>query len=369
MCSQCGNNYEWNWLVKAEFGNLQGRMLCQTCFRKYKNNGLIRKHDDKRYPDRIITHRVNIGHKIIDSFVFSTGVPEPIEEPRLYGVEVELELYLNGAIKEGVDRFQIAGEMLKHLGQDFIIVKEDGTLTTNGKYSDVAHRYGPTYAGFEVVSAAAPLSIHRDRWARLESFRYFHLLRAWDCDTCGFHIHLSRDAIENNLVGGRMLAFLNADENRKFIWKVAGRSEVAYTKYIRRKVSDFIKPELVVNPDGETPRDRSRRVALNLSNDHTVEMRIFRGTVNPRHIIRNIEFYDSLLEFCSPCSRSLGEIYDFRKYVKFVDVNRKRWPMLAAWFAMHEIIKLKKIKRPEKVDFAKLTLNVKDIPEPELIKV
>jgi hypothetical protein len=368
-CGNCGAVFEKDHLNRGA-GNFAGLYLCHDCFRKNVNNGIIRKHNDKHYPSRIICLRENLGWTMKeDGLIYSTMEKNSVPDERDYGVEVELELDLDSAIREEVNRFNIAKELIECLGSDFIITKEDGTLTTNGKYSDREHKYGPTYAGFEVVSAPAPLSVHRQRWAQLVNFKYFKILRAWDCPTCGFHVHLSREAIDSDLTGGKLLAFMNAESNRPFIWKVAGRSEVAFTRYQTRKVSDFTRPEMVTNDQEEDAHNRSRRVAINLSNERTVEMRIFRGTVNPRHIIRNVEFYDSLLEFCRPCCSAIGDIYDFRNYVNYVDRNRKRWPLLASWFAHHDIIHLKKVKRPDKVDFAKLTLNIQDIPEAELLKV
>lgn len=368
-CRNCGRFFELaNTFLHIEYGR-----NCIKCNAKIRNDGVILKHNSKDYPNDMPSFCRRLGHVVRGGKIFASM--GPIDEPvdRKYGVEVETEISLNAAIKKNVNRFDIAKSVIDKLGRDFVIIKEDGTLLLNGHYGNASQipgtdkPTGPEYAGFEIVSAAAGLDIHRQRWPLFEQAEHHKLLRSWDCETCGFHIHVSRSSLWSDLVIGRMLVFLNQKYNRKFIWKVAGRSEMAYAKYTDRRLCDAIHPERVVNSDAGDHRAQSRRVALNLSNINTVEIRIFRGTVQPRHILRNLEFYDSVIEFCAPCSRSLGEIYDFKNYVAFVDRNRKRWPLLAAWFGFHEIIKLKKILRPEKVNRDMLTLKLDDIPEAEVV--
>ena len=82
-------------------------------------------------------------------------------------------------------------------------------------------------------------------------------------------------------------------------------------------------------------------MAVNLANPATIEFRIFRGTINPKHILRNLDFVDACCDYCYPSSRSLTEYCTHFGFIKFIDQNRKRWPYLADWFAYHKFIKIK----------------------------
>jgi hypothetical protein len=360
-CQSCGSVFHVNLTEIYE-----GARYCHKCARVQRKRNLIFKHDYSDYPRAIYSTIKRFTHwRDGDGLVWSKGVQEEVTCNRLYGAEVELELNLKRAIERGIDRFDVAKAIYECMGRDFVVLKEDGSLIRNGKYSD-ADGNGPRYAGFEIASAPAGLDIHRQRWLKLFDSPVFDVMMAWDCDTCGFHVHLSKDAT-TTLSAGRMLAFINHPKNSKFIWKIAGRSSVKFTKYLQRKVSDIIDPSRVINPDEKEGRDRSRRVAFNICNENTYEFRIFRGTVNPRHIIRNMEFCDSLVDFCNPCSRSIAESLDYRCYVDFVDKNRKRWPLLAGWFAYHQILTMKKITRPNKVNKEKLTIDITRVDEPEIL--
>jgi hypothetical protein len=363
-CLHCAKVYEIpNVFVRPE---LHVKPMCNNCYAKKIKINTIFKHDARNYPGFISTVSTNMGYEIRDGLVCATMQKSEKYLERLYGVEIESELDMNGCIRDNVNRIDVARSILDGVGRDFVMIKEDGTLIKNGKYSDEPGTNGPKYAGFEIVSAGAGLDVHRNKWGLLEATQHHNLLRSWDCDTCGMHIHVSRDALESDLVISRMLVFINEPKNRKFLWKVAGRSKSNFIYYSERKFCDAIHIHRIINPNADTDRRKARWVPLNLQNPETIEIRIFRGTVNARHIIRNVEFYDSLIEFCMPCARSLNEMKDFRNYVAFVDRNRKRWPLLAAWFAYHEIITLKKILRPEKANLNLLTLKMEDIPEKDL---
>jgi hypothetical protein len=114
-----------------------------------------------------------------------------------------------------------------------------------------------------------------------------------------------------------------------------------------------------LHPDGGDYNER-RRVAVNLSNEKTIEFRIFRGTINPKHILRNIEFCDAICDFCYPASRSFADTINPLKFIEFVEHERiaakvgdsyvsvKKWPLLYAWFEHIEAIKPRKATKHHK---------------------
>ncbi len=77
--------------------------------------------------------------------------------------------------------------------------------------------------------------------------------------------------------------------------------------------------------------------------------------MHPRHIVRNIEFCDAVCDFCNPGDRSLKDFEDYRNFIKYVDCNRKRWPILAEWMANQKVIALKNMNK-DKADLTALTI-------------
>lgn len=339
MCQSCGGNYEKS-RIKA-WPEIHNKVYCYTCGDKILYQQVILAHDAKDYPSPVCTKSERYGHTVKDGLVVATMKKAPVTNIRRFGTEVETEFSMKLAKAADVTRKKIAYDIKKVLGDDFVIIKEDGTLTMNGKYSDQGNP-GELYAGFEIVTAPADLAAHRERWLRLPKSPYYTMLRAWDTETCGHHVHVSRAAL-SELQIGRMLEFINHPNNKKFVQLVAGRSEKKFTRYVPKNVVDVLHPERVVNPDEEKSRDRARRVALNVSNPNTVEFRIFRGTINPKHILRNIEFCDAVCDFCMPCTRSLSELQHPKFFVEFINKNRKKWQLLAEWMVLHKLIVLRPI--------------------------
>ncbi len=345
-CASCNNNSTKD-IINADHGleAYSETPLCQSCADKIAARNIILAHDSKEYPNPKF-------YMLKNWRATAAGYPKPrmveYEPARKFGCEVEVEFDKNSTIK----RHEHALKVMKTLGKDFIRIKHDGSLAgTSGSQ-------GPGLGGefgFEIVTGPCDLQTHRENWPRLVVAENYRKLRAWDTNTCGFHVHVDRSSLTTFQIS-RMVMFANHPNNKSFIQKIAGRSEEKYCKYFPKKASDVLHPE---NGD----YNERRRVAINLQNEKTVEFRIFRGTINPKHIIRNLEFCDALCDFCHPASRSLQDNMDPFKFIEFVAKERtfiivdkkvvkvKKWPLLYAWFEHHKAIK-KRLRKGEKEEVA-----------------
>jgi hypothetical protein len=293
-----------------------GGRFCDKCYKQRKYANAVRAHDDRHFLPKIHEKRFNL----------LKGVKTEIQNPRLFGVECEL------GFSDQFVREQIAREINDLMGVEFCYMKHDGSINNHGKLGD-----GIPHQGFEIVTAPADIEVHRRKWPILESYPNYKHLRSWDTSTCGMHVHVSKDAL-SCLQIGRILVFINHPENKKFVQQVAGRGELKWTRYYDKGLTSSLHPE------ASGDRDMDRRVAVNLQNPNTVEFRIFRGTINPRHIIRNIEFVDAVCDFCWPCDRSFKELLDYKNFIRFCDQNRKRYPLFAEWAAAEKHIRARKLK-------------------------
>ncbi len=335
-CGNCPTNWEADQIkIRTGFTDFGG--ICPRCLTTLENKNIILAHDSKDYPKPIYKCIRNLGSIVSRGRVVSTMTAVETPPIRLYGAEVELEICPDHVSR----RTSIAKEIRKAIGPDFCVMKHDGSLHGTGGPAGLDGRglnLGGQW-GFEVVTAPACLATHRERWMKLTDIADYANLRAWDTGTCGFHVHISRDAL-STLQIGRILTFVNYPANKLFIQKVAGRSEVKWSKYYPKGPMDSVRPD-------KGDHNERRRVAVNTQNPKTIEFRIFRGTVWPRHILRNLEFVDAMCEFCAPCTRAMRELLRAENFIAYVagarTCNEKgesmvQWPLLLEWMVKAQMV-------------------------------
>ena len=350
-CAKCERIFDAD---NMEHDDDEGDSFCAECYEQVSIKKIIFPHNYDKYPEIKATPLPRFSTIVEDGILKSSKFRDFKESPiRLFGVEVETEMDIKMMMKKNLRRHHVAQSILDVIGVDFVIAKEDGSLITNGKYSDGDQ--GAKYAGFEIVTAPASLDIHYERWPLLANSEYFSLLRAWDTKTCGFHVHVSRKGM-SALQIARIVLFVNHPANKMFIQKVAGRGSDKYCRYFNKEPKDAIGVH--------HKNDDNRRQAVNLTNPKTIEFRMFRGTVNPKHIMRNMEFCDAICDFCYPASRSLKEIESTEPFLQFVKSKSKRWPLLAAWLGLHKFIGIRQPKDPKFSDM--MSVNISDVPENEI---
>lgn len=214
--------------------------------------------------------------------------------PHFYGVELEVEcVSCNRECK---------AEEIKEDLEDFALIKEDGSLSN----------------GFEIVTRPASLDEQRKNWQAF--FPHVSGLCSFNTTTCGLHVHCSRAPL-SELTVAKIICFTNAAHNRRFMSVIAGRPSGNWSKYKIKKIGQANK----YNSD--------RYEAVNLQNSHTIEFRIFKGTLKKESIFKAIEFCDALIAFCLPAKRSLREAMMRSEFTQFVKLNAAQWPHLAAFIS------------------------------------
>ena len=202
---------------------------------------------------------------------YTNGIRQYPAFPLFMGIELEMEA-INGNPDTGL------ADILA-TSPEFVIAKRDGSLRN----------------GVEVVSVPATMSIHAERWpALLKQLRTKY--RSFDPEKtgnsrCGMHIHMDRRAITMWQLG-KMWIFINNPNNADFISQISGRSvrgEITYCKQVKyKKITDFLTMAY------------EKYSALNLKKPNTVELRIFRGTLNEFSFLRNMQFAHAYQRFCGP---------------------------------------------------------------------
>jgi hypothetical protein len=216
------------------------------------------------------------------------------DERLFFGIEIEVEAR---------DSLRDSAEYAHQLeSMDLAYLKHDGSLNN----------------GFEIVTHPMSHDFFKneagDFFAVIEGLRTQQGIRvkSWDTRTCGLHIHISRTGFNG---GAHMHRFLNlVYSNPDFYSTLAGRTSDQWAKF-----SDIYRRDYVRNDDGTIMRDEwdcgivktvrqfkhklgnnhnsDRYSAVNTNNAATLEMRIFRGSVNGDTIKSQLDLAHASVEY------------------------------------------------------------------------
>jgi hypothetical protein len=208
--------------------------------------------------------------------------PDPIfrsvegENTKLYfGIEIETEVSRVGRDITACSEY--AAQILEH-EHDLAYLKHDGSLNN----------------GFEIVTHPASHAYYKQEdnplWEVLETLRSQpYAMKSWDTGTCGLHIHISRAGFSSGSHQHRFLQLVY--NNQEFYSTLAGRESSHWAKF-----DDIVRSERQIDENGmwsykqrrsykhklarHNDNCSDRYSAVNTLNRHTLEMRIFRGTIN-----------------------------------------------------------------------------------------
>lgn len=155
--------------------------------------------------------------------------------------------------------------------------------------------------GFEIVTHPHTHQQYRDNsallWDTIETLRKDHDARSWDTDTCGLHIHLSRDGFSSGAHMHRFIAFVY--KNAPHMMKFAGRK----TRFARFNdvytFDEYDRPVFSIKHKvGNPDRNHTERYsAVNTQNPNTIELRFFRGTMKTSGVLSALDLAQAMVEY------------------------------------------------------------------------
>jgi hypothetical protein len=170
--------------------------------------------------------------------------------------------------------------------------------------------------GFEVVTRPDSPAVHKRIWSKaLAVPKVREQMSSWSNRYCGMHIHVSRAPLSTLWIG-RILVTINSPDMSSLVTAVAGRGSMNYAQREDKRLTS-----------GKS-RYGDRYEAVNTTGQHTIEFRIFRGTLDPKGFVRNVEFVEAVLDFTRPASTSLRDIGKVESFVEFIKKSRKAYPVL-----------------------------------------
>jgi len=264
-CSSCCESYA-EWCEGCDSYNREG---CDECEESRSDGGFI--HDYSYKPDPIF---------------HSTDS----DNTRLYfGIEIEVE-----AKSANWDTRQEAAEYAYRLehAYDLAYLKSDGSLA----------------CGFEIVTHPMTHAYFKNEaqelWNTTDILKDEMNMMSWGTKTCGIHIHISRAGFAGGAHQHRFLQLVY--HNKDFYSELAGRESDNWAKFT--DVVNYNTGKISLANKIKNHRDTDRYSAVNTINRHTLEMRIFRGSLNQNFIKASIDLAHASVEYTRVMS--LQEIKD-----------------------------------------------------------
>lgn len=238
------------------------------------------------------------------TFQYHRGKDEP-EKPLYFGIELEVEKEGSGDIERDIRSMP-----------DFTYCKEDGSI----EY------------GFEVVTH--PISY---QWILENKRRFDPIFRlgkegrytSHSNNTCGMHVHLSKRCFGTYHLY-RFLKFFY-DMDTRFIVAISQRGDSDNMEEYCRTHKERSSMSLAREKQGG-----DRFTAVNLQNKHTIEVRIFKGTLKKEAFFKNIEFLQSVYLFTK---EHKSKQITTKEYLKYVKKNYKKYKNLYSFLKSRHFYK------------------------------
>lgn len=277
VCDRC-EEIVWNDDVHTD----ESTCLCHHCFENYYTrceecDCIVHNDDAYEYDDCYYCYDCYQNIRKNASIHEYGYKPEPIfygDSNRYFGIELEID----GAGKDD----DYANELLEIANEDddHIYIKTDGSLDD----------------GMEIVTHPMSLEYHKDFcWEKIMHHAVFLGYRSHQTSTCGLHIHVNRDSFasyrdEQDEVISRILYFVEHHWNEML--KFSRRTEYNMNRWAARYGYEN-SPKAIMD---KAKKNYGRYVAVNLCNYHTIEFRLFRGTLKYNTLIAALELVNKICE-------------------------------------------------------------------------
>ena len=314
--------------------------VCDSCFEDdyvcCDNCGALIRSDDANYDedndayycDSCWDYMDHGGRSLHDYGYKPRGVfhPDYKENGLYYGIELEIDKG-DSVRKCCQDLYEISDD------EDLFYLKHDGSLSD----------------GIEIVTHPCSLDYQLNEmpWDDIAKISLDNGFKSHDANTCGLHVHISRAGLGENrdlqdLHIAKMILWVDRywDELVNFSRRNYNQLE-RWAKKPDAKIYSYDNQNTAVSK-AKRSGERDRYKAVNLTNEHTVEFRLFRGSLKPQTIKATIEFLSNLIGYTA--DHSLEDVQD----AKWTDVTRyKEYPELMAYLAERNLTDIADKPKPE----------------------
>lgn len=313
LCTHCGRR-----IYRQDNEGNTDTPVCGRCYTQYyvtcERCGIMLLEEDAYYEsdedDTPYCYHCHQDNKAIHNYYYK---PEPIfygSGPRYFGVELEVD--------GGGEDYRNAKVVLEEANaqEEYIYCKHDGSLDR----------------GFEIVTHALDLDYqcHHMPWGDVLDALKEMGYTSHNAGTCGLHCHISRAALgdtyeeqENTIA--RILYFM--EKHWEELVKFSRRTQRQLERWAARYGYKDSPKEILKKAKG----GYGRYACLNLTNDATVEFRIFRGTLKKNTILATLQLID--------------RICDVALYLSDEELKNMPWTTFVAGCTQPELVQYLKERR------------------------
>lgn len=207
--------------------------------------------------------------------------------------EIGMELEVGVRCKNRVHYLDIFEHTKNIIDKDAIMVYDSSI-----DYKDREQGIMNDWRGFEIVTRPMNLRNMVKFINNLSQNRH-KLLCSWDVETTGIHIHISRRLLKR-IELGKLLVFINNPKNARLIKFIARRDNQRFARLGEKRILDY-----------KDTRRECHYEALNTNKPHTIEFRIFRGSLDQKTLMSYIQFVRSAVAFVkqTPADKLLEDVY------------------------------------------------------------
>lgn len=285
-CNHCSQNF-----TELHYSEVRDQELCDECYNREIecDCGYFYQEGDWHECYRDSSGIYTYSYK-----------PDPVfygQDDYHFGFELEVE-------DDGGFGCGAGANLVSDLLGQRVYMKSDGSLD----------------CGFEIVSHPHSLEeIQRLDWGFLRELRT-RGFRSWDTSTCGLHVHVSRTAFRKD--GKR-------DEGHELRFQKLVYDNKAQVQAIAGRESSFAN----FNDKGKLVRkvkygqSSDRYEAINSQNSHTLEVRVFRGSLKKERVLSAIEFVHSAVEYTRNMKiNPHDKQFSWIRFMAYVLDNQTKYP-------------------------------------------
>ena len=274
-CDTCGEIFELDDMNYTDYAS-----YCDACYEDIEEQGQIKSYHDHKCDYHRNTKILNTS----DDNVLT------------YGFELEVE----------AGNYTTCGEMSNILYEamdDFTVYESDGSLNE----------------GFEIISNPYDLEYYeaegKDLIINMLDLLIENKFKSHDTSTCGLHVHIGRHGLGDSY-GERdntimQIGFI-VEYFKEELTLLSRRKEEKINHWAKFTTKDYKKEELTLDIINKLNREnRSRYSALNLQNESTIELRLFRGTLKKETFLATLELVHNICKYAKENNINDLESLDF----------------------------------------------------------
>ena len=237
-------------------------------------------------------------------------------DPEFHGIDKQ-GLYMG---------FELEMELNNINGSEYAQAVESTRVLSDTRTAYLKHDGSINGRGFELVTHPHTLYAYehaKDLWDTIEQLRDKYKARSWDTNSCGLHVHVSRNAFKSGAHIHRFIRMIY--QNPAEMSKLGGRKGSRYATFADVYQHDeYGIPRFTVKHKVQRNGWSTERYsAVNTNNEHTLELRFFRGNMKREGIMSALELTHAAVEY----TRDLS--------VSDVKLGMLSWEWFADWVAIN----------------------------------